>query len=208
MARPQTISDEEILQTTRDCIAEFGPSVSIETIAKKLGVTGPSLLWRYGSKAKLLLAALGPSGENLLAKAVADIPATPGKEGLLRVCQAICAHFERVRPLVAALHLAPGDLGEADEKQRPPSATEEAEIVLITWLRRASTSGALQCAYPEVMARALVGALGHQFFEPGDDQTRIARRALLAERIVEMMWIGLAPGAIIDDAAVDRSRAM
>lgn len=60
MARPQTISDEEILQTARKCFLEQGPSVPTEVIAAELGVSPQALYKRFQSKQNLMLAAVLP----------------------------------------------------------------------------------------------------------------------------------------------------
>lgn len=62
MARPRTISDEQILQTTRECFFEHGPSVATEVIAERLNVSPQALYKRFNNKQELMLAALAPSG--------------------------------------------------------------------------------------------------------------------------------------------------
>ena len=61
MARPQTISDEEILDTARQCFLEHGPSVATEVIAERLGVSPQALYKRFQSKQNLMLQAVAPS---------------------------------------------------------------------------------------------------------------------------------------------------
>ena len=60
MARPRTITDEQILGTMRASVLEHGPAVSLDFVAEKLGVTGPALLKRFGSRQKLMIEALKP----------------------------------------------------------------------------------------------------------------------------------------------------
>lgn len=60
MARPRTITDEQILGTMRSSVLEHGPAVSLDLVAEKLGVTGPALLKRFGSRQKLMIEALKP----------------------------------------------------------------------------------------------------------------------------------------------------
>lgn len=60
MARPQKVSDEEIIEAARACIMEFGPAVSTSTIAKRVDVSAQALLKRFGGKENLVLAALQP----------------------------------------------------------------------------------------------------------------------------------------------------
>lgn len=60
LARPRSISDEQILQTARDCFLEHGPAVSTEVIAQQLGVSPQALFKRFHSKQELMLEALAP----------------------------------------------------------------------------------------------------------------------------------------------------
>ncbi|MEZ6127616.1 MAG: TetR/AcrR family transcriptional regulator [Planctomycetaceae bacterium] len=60
MARPRTISDDQILQTARDCFLEHGPSVATDVIAERLGVSSQALFKRFHSKHELMLAAIAP----------------------------------------------------------------------------------------------------------------------------------------------------
>ena len=62
MARPRTISDDDILQTARDCFFEHGPSVATDVIAERLGVSPQALFKRFNNKHDLMIAAVAPSG--------------------------------------------------------------------------------------------------------------------------------------------------
>lgn len=61
MARPRTISDDQILETARECFFEHGPSVSTDVIAEQLGVSPQALFKRFRNKHELMLAAIAPS---------------------------------------------------------------------------------------------------------------------------------------------------
>ncbi len=63
MPRPRQVSDDQILATMRACVLEQGPSVSLDAVASRLGVTGPALLRRFGSREDLLVRALMPPDE-------------------------------------------------------------------------------------------------------------------------------------------------
>lgn len=61
MPRPRTVSDEQILSTMRSCVMDHGPHVPLDLVAEKLGVTGPALLKRFGSRQALMVKALIPA---------------------------------------------------------------------------------------------------------------------------------------------------
>ena len=60
MARPRTISDDQILQTALDCFLEHGPSVATDVIAERLGVSPQALFKRFNNKNDLMIAAVAP----------------------------------------------------------------------------------------------------------------------------------------------------
>lgn len=63
MARPRLITDEQILTAMRSFVLQKGPSVSLDLVAEKLGVTSPALIKRFGTRQNLMLAALAPPQE-------------------------------------------------------------------------------------------------------------------------------------------------
>ncbi len=59
MARPQKVSDEDILTTARELLVE-NPNVATTVIAKALGVSQAALFKRFGTKQELIFRALAP----------------------------------------------------------------------------------------------------------------------------------------------------
>lgn len=64
-ARPRQISDDEILEVACACFLENGPSVSVQVIADRLGISQPALFKRFTTKENLMLAALIPTPDIL-----------------------------------------------------------------------------------------------------------------------------------------------
>jgi AcrR family transcriptional regulator len=104
MARPRLISDEQILQTMRACVLEHGAQVSLDQVADELGVTGPALLKRFGSRQELLLQALRPP-ENppLIDRWAAGPDDRALAEQLLERFTETWDFFEEVVPCISAL---------------------------------------------------------------------------------------------------------
>ncbi|GMV06502.1 MAG: hypothetical protein AMXMBFR53_27780 [Gemmatimonadota bacterium] len=73
MARPRTVSDEEILEATGRAVGRVGPAaLTLADVAREAGIAPPTLIKRFGSKRELLLAFARRSGEgtrDLFAKA-------------------------------------------------------------------------------------------------------------------------------------------
>ncbi len=74
MARPQTVSDTQILNTALECFLQHGPEVSTETIARQLNVSPQALLKRFGTKQKLMMSALK---QVMLSSSVPELLAEP-----------------------------------------------------------------------------------------------------------------------------------
>ena len=49
---------EAILDAAQACLLAFGPSVSVTVIGKRVGISGPAVLKRFGSKENLVTRAL------------------------------------------------------------------------------------------------------------------------------------------------------
>jgi len=62
MARPQTISDQQILETALKCFLEHGPAVSTDVIAGELGVSSQAIFKRFHNKQELLIESVKPCG--------------------------------------------------------------------------------------------------------------------------------------------------
>ena len=56
MARPRSMSDAAILDAAERAIAAYGPAFSLESVARRLGVTPQAILHRFGSRHALVLA--------------------------------------------------------------------------------------------------------------------------------------------------------
>ena len=62
MARPRLVSDDVILEATRQVLAELGPAkLTLAAVGVRAGLAPPTLLQRFGSKRGLLLASAARS---------------------------------------------------------------------------------------------------------------------------------------------------
>ena len=62
MARPRLVSDDTILDATRQVLAELGPvRLTLAAVGAKVGLAPPTLMQRFGSKRGLLLASAARS---------------------------------------------------------------------------------------------------------------------------------------------------
>lgn len=141
MARPRLISDEQILDATREAVNSSGPGVSLEVIASKLGVSQPALLKRFGSRNKLMVAALRPSmNPAYRAKLEAGPDERPLNEQLFEVFGWLSDWYEENAPRIAALResgIPMCDVFSRDEEPPPLRVTR----VVGEWLDRCKRLG-------------------------------------------------------------------
>ena len=58
MGRGRQVTDDELLEAAREVFLEHGPSASVALVAEKVGITGPAIFRRMGSKQNLMVRAL------------------------------------------------------------------------------------------------------------------------------------------------------
>jgi AcrR family transcriptional regulator len=67
VARPRLISDDAILDATRQVLAELGPvKLTLAAVGTRVGLAPPTLMQRFGSKRGLLLASAARSPQMVL----------------------------------------------------------------------------------------------------------------------------------------------
>jgi len=159
MSRPRRITDDQILATMRAKVLEHGPSVSLDVVAAELGVTGPALLHRFGSRQALLLKALlPPEGAPWMVELEAGPDDRPFAEQLEALVQRVSAHFAEIAPCLSALResgIPQETLAQA--KPGPLRATR----ALTSWLLRARDRGLVVGPDHELetAAAAILGAV-------------------------------------------------
>lgn len=161
MARPRLISNEQILAATREAVNSFGPGVSLEVIAASLGVSQPALLKRYGSRNKLMVAALRPSDQPAYK---AQLEAGPDSrafgEQLAEVVGWLSSYYEENAPRIAALR----ESGIPMCDVFPPSEGEPAPLRIkngvAEWFERCKRRGLVSSDFDtETLAFSLISTV-------------------------------------------------
>lgn len=192
MARPRQVSDEQILEAARDCFLEHGPSVSLERIAQRLGISGPALLKRAGSKHELLLAALALEKPAFATPLEAGPDAArPIPEQLAELVLAMVTFLREAVPRLLVLRV-----GGVPVERLPGVGRRAAPVrhALAAWLRRAAEADRVETRDPDAVADLLAGAvearclMAYVFDEP-----RSEGDAAWARGLVDALWDGIAP---------------
>lgn len=164
MARPQRVSDEEILQAARECFVKQGPGISIQVIAEKLGISQPALFKRFGSKMELMFEALKPDLRSPWSEYVDAGPDDrPMEQQLHEFLRLAMDFFETNVPRIAVLKMSPFPMKELMKKfPTPPPVAQQRRIT--AWLERCHERGLIREAHFEALAIGIMGALhGHAF---------------------------------------------
>jgi AcrR family transcriptional regulator len=177
MARPQTISDEEIRDAAREVFVSEGPGASVSRVAERLGVSHAALFNRAGSKAQLMIESLCPGRPAAIEQLQAELPDEDLQGWLIDVLSELMVFLKRVIPNLVVLKASGTPISEVPMGDVPPPVL--LRRLLADWLRRATASGRIEVGQPDASAEGLLGAmearcfnayLGNSAFAPGDDR--------------------------------------
>jgi len=159
MARPQTVTDDEILQATLDCILERGSSVSLDVIAGKLGVSAQALLKRFHSKKELVFAALRPPEDCPWHQLVLAGPTeAPVEEQLHDIAREMSLFFVDIVRRFAVLRFSGLDPRTMLQSYSEPPPLVDIRV-LCEWFDRAAERGFVRSGDHRTTALMLMSAL-------------------------------------------------
>ncbi len=196
MPRPRQISDEQIIEVARACCLELGPAVSTSVIAERLGVSQAVLFQRFGTKEKLLRAALEPPREvPWIELANAGPDQRELREQLGELARAVFAFFDEISPRLAVLRVCGMGMPHWEGQAEPPPL--RSHRALVGWLERAQRQGRARACNAHHLAYVFLGSLQVQpWFEHV-----LGKRLPSADRhgyidiVVELLWRSLEPEA-------------
>lgn len=159
MARPRSVTDEQILEATRATVLERGVQVPLDSVADELGVTTPALLKRFGTRQALLVAALKPDLREFEANfAPSPDPVRPFEDQLEGLIDRLSNHFAKVFPCMMALRecgYSPEQLDGKDALPRPVYGVR----LMARWLERCLEAKLIDTEAIETAATAILGAI-------------------------------------------------
>ncbi|WNG13300.1 TetR/AcrR family transcriptional regulator [Cystobacter fuscus] len=195
MGRPRQVLDEEILEAARACFIEHGSSVSTETIAARLGVSGPALLKRFGSKRELLKAAFAVGSAPPWLPMVEEGPDNRDISVQLReLALTIDAFFRKMVPAFSVLReagLTPEEI-RGDSEDSPAARAQDS---MTAWFKRAQERGLLREGDPSLMAGLFMAGVQYRYFLAHITQQRVPTEEEdpFVERLLNTLWRGIAP---------------
>lgn len=168
MARPQRVSETQILEAARQTFLEHGAKAPLSTIAKRLGVSTAALLHRTGSKEALLMRSLAPPLSGVLASLRAGPKKGFERAQLERLLLELNEFLSQAIPSLVVLRFAGGLVPTGEP---PPTVTlRKALKSFLTKLpTRVSAEATSEALLGAMEARAFNRYLGGEAFSPGDD---------------------------------------
>ncbi|MEM9807869.1 MAG: TetR/AcrR family transcriptional regulator [Cyanobacteria bacterium P01_D01_bin.56] len=200
MARPQKISNEDILSAARQVFLEQGIGASTVTIAEKAGISEASIFKRFTTKQALFLAAMGVTVEPSWAKALAtQTPTAEIKSELTELCKHMLTYYQEVLPRMMML-MSQGKLPKPPDIV-PPQIYHRR--LLARFLGQAMAKGYLRPGNPETTASMIVGTLLNSVInqtmirrlsaETRDAQQTTADPQQLVHELIDTLWTGVNP---------------
>lgn len=161
MARPRTVSDEQILDVTRRLIRIRGPHVPVEAIAAEVGVSQQAVLKRFGSRDQLLVETLRPPRTPaFFATLQAGPDHRPFIEQLTDICVAAAAFVATQAQDFAALRWSSASIRDVLVPPEAPPAPLAAIEQVSSWLQRCADRELIRNDIDtQSTALALLGAL-------------------------------------------------
>jgi AcrR family transcriptional regulator len=167
--RPRTVTNQMILEAARHCAMERGPNVALDVIAARIGVTSPALLKRFGSRQRLMIAALRPTDPPVWVLELGLGPDNRPLELQLALFMGrVFDFFTREMPCMTALSESGFPIEEIFKGDETPPPFRNL-WALSSWLEQAQARGliahdAVQDNDFESVAMGILGALHSRVF--------------------------------------------
>jgi AcrR family transcriptional regulator len=194
MARPVTITDDQILEAARAVFLEEGFNASTATIARRAGISEGTLFKRYETKEKLFFAALQVP---LVPPWAAELEGYVGQGNLRRNLVTVCLSIIRcLEDVIPRVMVAWGSRVRRDlfrGMPEPPHLRERR--LLAKFLAAEIERGRLGACDPDLVARLLLSSLRtyvQEAFLSGRERTEDGDR-IFVEGVVAVLWEGINP---------------
>jgi len=159
VARPRSISDEQIIEAARSAFLDKGMAATTAEIAKLAGVSEGTIFKRFATKNDLFLAAMGMPKVPPFAVNLERRPETGElREELYDICSEIYDFFTELIPkavMVMSCKISPKDVFAAQGDPAPAKAVR----ALTNFLVREQKAGRIRNCDPEIVARTLLCAV-------------------------------------------------
>jgi AcrR family transcriptional regulator len=169
MARPPSITDEQILEAAREVFFRDGVHATTAEIARVAGVSEGTIFRRFPTKQELFMAAMGVHGPPAWVLRVEALATSEDRgslrENLLVIADEMLDFFGQLIPKMNLILSCGKDAGPAmlfDENNQPPPV--RGVKALRSYLSVEAEAGRLVVDEPEIVAKMFLGALWQYAF--------------------------------------------
>ena len=194
MVRPRLHDDAEILDVARSVFLEHGPGAPIQLVAERVGLSQPALFKRFGTKERLVLLALSPTGGTDWLDALLSGPDQRPIDVQLREISVDAMAFMAIAvPCLLTLRASGRPVPGSADPATDPALRIRAAVT--GFFARAHARGLARDVDPARLAMVWIGSLqaramsAHLLGETMDADEREAHAAA----VVDVVWNGIRP---------------
>jgi AcrR family transcriptional regulator len=195
MARPVTITEEQILEAARSVFLREGMNASAAKIARQAGVSEGSIFRRFPTKEALFRAAVHAFPTPAWVRELDDLVGVGDlRSNLVHIVLGIVGFSQQLLPLVmVAWGSEPDRLAPESEEDEPPPIRDCR--LLARYLQREIDGGRLRPCDAEAVARMLFGASVGGVMDSLALKQPLTQAVIdsFAERLIDALWRGIAP---------------
>jgi len=164
MARPPSITDDEVLAAARAVFLDRGVTATVEEVAARCGVGEATVFRRFPTKQALFVAAMDTHNELEWARMLEEYAPKPGRknahdtrEALLALANGLLATGRKMLPLILMKMSNPAMI----DRDRPPARVLKTLRILSDFFAEEIQAGRVRPGDPRVAARIWMGSLQH-----------------------------------------------
>ena len=166
MARPPSITDEEVLAAARAVFLDKGITATVEEVAERCGVGVATVFRRFPTKAALFVAAMDTTPEPDWERIIEELWPSSQRTGsdvrgaLTALAQKMLELGRKMYPLLRMRLSNPGFF----HQDKPPRRVTKTLEILAEFFELHMRAGRVRGQNPRVAARIWLGALQHRIF--------------------------------------------
>ena len=198
MARPQRITDEQIIAAARAVFLESGVQATTAMVAERAGVSEATLFKRYENKEQLFLASMSQVEAPAWVASVRELAGTGDlRENLVRILTELIAFHREILP--RAMMVWSSRSGAESMPRGPSSPPGLGYQAMRAYFASEVAARRLRTIDPEVVAHTVLGTVHHLIYSemlglsgtsPAATQKRTDGRP---RQIVDTLWAGIGP---------------
>jgi len=194
MARPVTITDEQIVAAARAVFAREGAAATTKGIAREAGISEGTIFNRFPTKEALLQAAVRPPDVPGWVRTMDDLRGQGDMRGnLCRLAREMIDFVRDRLPLLTVLWSCRLELPPESPDSPAPALRDQRRLA--GFLRDEIGAGRLRACDTEAVAQVLFGACVSYVIDRRDSLSAITEEAVAsyAMGLIDTIWPGISP---------------